>query len=105
MPITRYTKYLIGVKSSTSINTGERCKVTNLEGRGIITGEFKTKGNECILNPANSNLEWVVGDKLMIEISGRLVGSKEVTLTAGGIAYAIGTVTTTADTTSPAIDL
>ncbi len=97
----RYTKFTIGVKSSTSINTGERCKVTNLAGKGTITREFRT-GNECVLNPFDSQLEWMIGDKLMIEISGRLVGSKEVTLTKGGINT---TVTTAADTTSPAIDL
>ena len=45
MPTT-YTKYLIGVKGGTQ-NVGERCKVTNLEGRGTITGEFRT-GNECV---------------------------------------------------------
>ena len=99
MPTT-YTKYLIGVKGGTQ-NVGERCKVTNLEGRGTITGEFRT-GNECVLNPANSNQEWNVGDKLMIEISGRLVGSKQVTLGKGGIQIK---VTTAADTTSPAVDL
>jgi len=98
---TNYTKYTIAVKSSSSINAGERCKVTNLEGRGIITGEFKS-GNECVLNPANSNLEWNVGDKLMIEVSGRLQGSKQATLTAGGIKVA---VTTAADVTSLPVDL
>ncbi len=99
---TRYTKYLIAVTSSSAVNTGERCKVTNLEGRGVITGEFNTTKKECVLNPANSNLEWVVGDKLMIEVSGRLKGSEQTTLTAGGIKVP---VTTTADTTSPGIDL
>lgn len=101
MPTT-YTKYLIAVTSSTSVNTGERCKVTNLEGRGSITGEFNTTKNECVLNPANSNLEWVVGDKIMVEVSGRLKGSAQATLTAGGVKVA---VTTAADTTSPAINL
>lgn len=98
---TPYTKYTIAVKSSTSINPGESCKITNLEGRGFITGNFAA-GNECVLNPANSQLNWVVGDKLMIEVSGRLLGSKQVTLTKGGIRIE---VTTTADTTSPAVDL
>ncbi len=98
---TPYTKYTIAVKSSTNINPGESCKVTNLEGRGFITGNFST-GNECVLNPANSKLNWVVGDKLMIEVSGRLLGSKQVTLVRGGLRT---TVTTTADASSPAIDL
>ena len=66
-----------------------------------MTGEFRT-GNECVLNPFNSDVEWVAGDKLMATISGRLIGSKEVTLTEGGITI---NVTTAADTTSPAIDL
>ena len=45
MPV-RYTKYLIGVKDSSSKSTvGERCKVTTLEGRGTITGEFKWNVN------------------------------------------------------------
>ena len=102
MPQTRYTKFLISVKSDTSINVGETCKVINLSRDSVIlTGEFKT-GNECVLNPANSNVEWVSGDKLMIEISGRLLGSKEVTLVSGGIK---ATIAVTADTNSPAIDL
>ncbi len=89
---TRYTKYLIKVKDTASKSTiGERCKVTNLEGRGTITGEFRT-GDECVLNPANSDLEWEVGDKLMVEISGIAVGSKEVTLVRGGIQVSITTV-------------
>lgn len=100
MPTT-YTKYTIGIKSSTSINTGERCKVTNFTAGDTLTGEFRS-GNECVLNPADSSLEWSVGDKLMVEISGRLLGSKEITLTKGGITT---TVTTAADTNSPAIDL
>ena len=99
---TRYTKFQIKVKSSTSINPGEGCKVTNLTRQSVtLTGEFSEK-NECVLNPANSNVEWVAGDKLMTTISGRLVGSKESTLTKGGIQI---NVTTAADTTSPAIDL
>ena len=99
---TSYTKFQIAVKSSTAINPGEKVKVTNLSRTSVaLTGEFSS-GNECVLNPANSNVEWAVGDKLMITISGRLIGSKEVTLTAGGIKV---TVTTAADTTSPAIDL
>lgn len=89
---TRYTKYLIAVKDSASKSTvGGRCKVTNLEGRGTITGEFRT-GDDCVLNPANSSLEWNIGDKLMVEISGIAVGSKQVTLTKGGIQVAITTV-------------
>ena len=90
MPTT-YTKYTIGVKGGTQ-NAGERCKVTNLEGRGNITGEFRGN-NECVLNPADSNLEWTIGDKLMIEIRGRLVGSKQVTLTKGGIHPTVSTAT------------
>ena len=92
----------IAVKSSTSINIGETCKVTNLSRESVaLTGEFGA-GNECVLNPANSDETWVVGDKLMITINGRLVGSAEVTLTKGGIRT---TVTTTADTSSPAVNL
>ncbi len=98
---TRYTKYLIGVISSSALNTGARCKVTNLEGRGTITGEFNATKKECVLNPATFNKEWVIGDKLMIEVSGKVVGSKEATLTAGGIQVAV----TTATEDSIAVDL
>lgn len=91
--VTTYTKFLIKVKDTASKSTiGQRCKVTNLEGKGTITGEFRT-GDECVLNPANSNKEWAIGDKLMVEISGIAVGSKQVTLTKGGIQVNIPTDT------------
>ncbi len=90
---TRYTKYLIKVKSSTSLNNGARCKVTNLSRQSVaLTGEFRT-GNECVLNPANSSVEWTIGDILIAEISGKVVGSKQFTLTAGGITVNVTTVT------------
>lgn len=95
---TPITKYTIGVKSSTSVNVGERCKVTNLTSGGTITGEFKS-GNECLLYPTT---EWSEGDSLIAEVSGRLKGSKTATLSKGGAKI---TVTTAADTTSPAVDL
>ena len=38
-------------------------------------------------------MEWSVGDKLMIEVSGKVVGSKQVTLTAGGIHVDVSTGT------------
>ena len=93
MPQTRYTKYNITVKSSTSLNVGARCKVTNLTRRSVVlTGEFRT-GKECVLNPFNSSVEWSVGDRLMIEVSGKVVGSKQVNLTAGGIHVDVSTGT------------
>ena len=101
MPQTRYTKFLIKVKSSSSLNVGARCKVTDLSRESVIlTGEFRT-GNECVLNPFNSSVEWSVGDKIMCEISGKVVGSKQVTLTAGGIQVNV----TTATEDSIAVDL
>lgn len=98
---TPYTKYTIAVKSSTGINIGATCTISNLTRGGTISGEFRT-GNECVLDPANSKLNWVVGDKLMIEVSGRLLGSKQITLVRGGQKVDL---TTTADASSPAIDL
>ncbi len=89
---TRYTKFLIKVKSSTTPNVGARCKVTNFTSGNTITGEFRT-GSECVLNPANFNREWSVGDILMVEVSGKVVGSKQVTLTAGGIQINVATGT------------
>ena len=90
---TRYTKFQIKVKSSTTPNIGARCKVTNLSRTSVaLIGEFRT-GSECVLNPANSNLEWVIGDKLMVEVSGKVVGSKQATLTAGGIQINVPTGT------------
>ena len=93
MPTT-YTKYLIKVKSVTGTpNVGARCKVTNLSRESVaLIGEFRT-GSECVLNPANSNVEWVVRDKLMAEVSGKVVGSKQVTLTAGGVTATVTTAT------------
>ncbi len=97
----RYTKYSIRVKSSSALNVGARCKVTNLSRESVaLTGDFRT-GKECVLNPFNSSVEWVVGDKLMVEISGKVVGSKEVTLTAGGVTAEV----TTATEDSIAVDL
>ena len=91
MVIPNYTKYTIGVKSSTTTNSsGDRCKVTNFTAKNTITGEFNSKG-ECILNPANSNLEWNIGDILMIEVSGTNVGSQQITLTKGGIHTTVST--------------
>jgi len=92
------TKFTIGIKSSTSINVGERCKVTNLTSGGNIIGEFGS-GNECVLHPAT---EWKEGDSLIAEISGRLKGSETGTISKGGAKI---TVTTAADTTSPAVSL
>lgn len=100
MPTTKKS-FGIGVKSSASTNKGEKCKVTNFTSGGTITGEF-TASNECVMNPADSNLTWSNGDTLMVEVSGRLLGSKQVTLTKGGIN---AEVTTAADTSSPAISL
>ncbi len=98
---TRYTKFLISVKSSTALNLGARCKVTNLSRTSIaLTGEFRAN-KECVLNPANFNVEWSIGDKLMVEVSGKVVGSKEVTLTAGGIIVDV----TTGTEDSIAVDL
>ena len=91
MPET-YTKYMIGIKSSTAINVGEKCKITNFTAGNTITGEFRT-GNECVLNPANSNREWSIGDILMVEIKGELVGSKQITLTRGGVHTTVTTAT------------
>ena len=88
---TRYTRYVIGVTGGTQ-KAGDRCKLTNLEGRGTVTKEFKA-GTECVLNPGDSELEWQVGDKIMAHISGRLVGSKEFTLTKGGAKVTVTTGT------------
>ena len=92
MPIPDYTKYTIGIKSSSSPNVGARCKITNFTAGNTITGKFKT-GSECVLNPANFNREWSVGDILMVEISGKVVGSKQITLTRGGIHTTVTTGT------------
>ena len=97
---TTYTKYLIGVKASGTPKIGTKCKITNLLGRGTITEEFRT-GNECVLNPATSKLNWVIGDKLMVEISGVLVGSREITLVKGGLQITV----TTSTEDSIAVDL
>ncbi len=87
------TKFIIGIKSSTSIAVGASCKVTNLSRESVtLNGEFKS-GNECVLNPATSNVEWVTGDILMVEVSGVLVGSKQATLTSGGVKVNVTTAT------------
>ena len=99
MPTTP-SSIVIAVKSSTTAYDGEYVKVTNLTSGGTITGQFKD--SECILNPANSNLTWSNGDLLNIEVKGRLIGSTQTRISKGGVDV---TVTTSADTNSPAINL
>ena len=89
----RYTKYLIGVKSGTgTVTVGTRCKITNFTAGNTITGVFKSN-DECVLNPDNFNREWSIGNILMVEISGIVVGSKQITLTRGGIKTTVTTAT------------
>lgn len=101
MPTTK-TSIVIGVKSSTSISAGEYCTISNLSKTGVIKGVFDSNG-ECVVNPSDYGYDdWANGDVLSVQISGRLIGSKNVTISKGG---ATATVTTSADTASPAIDL
>ncbi len=92
MPIPDYTKYTLGVKGSTTTPVGTRCKITNFTAGNTITGEFKS-ASECVLNPANSKREWSVGDILMVHISGKVVGSKQIILTRGGITTTVSVAT------------
>ncbi len=83
----------IGVKASNALSAGEWDKVTNLTSRGTHRDQAKSSG-ETVLNPTNSDLTWDNGDVLSIEINGKYIGSKSVTITKGGVNT---TVTTTAD--------
>ena len=90
----------IGIKSSTSISAGEFVKITNFTKGGTLRATADSTGETIFAIP--SDLDWENGDICSVEISGRLLGSKTVTIAKGGIAT---TVTTSADSDQPAVDL
>ena len=81
MPTT-YTPFTISVKNG-NLSVNDYIKVTNYTSGGTITGKCKSNG-ECVLNPANSELNWSNGDEIMIESNGRYVFSKKTKLAQGG---------------------
>ena len=92
----------IGIKSSTSISEGEFVKVTNFTSGGTLRGTVDSNGEAILTISPDFNFTWKNNDVCSIEVSGRLIGSKTVSITKGGIST---TVTTSADTASPAVDL
>ncbi len=92
----------IGVKSSTSISAGEFIKVTNLTSGGTLRGTADSTGEILFTQPPDFAFTWKNGDKCSIESNGRLIGSTVETISKGGI---ITTLTTAADTSSPAVNL
>ncbi len=92
----------IGIKSSTSISAGEFVKVTNLTKGGTLRGTADSTGETILTIPPDFEFQWENGDDCSVEVSGRLIGSKTVKIAKGGITT---TVTTSADASSPAVDL
>ena len=93
---------VIGVKSSTSISEGEFIKVTNLTSGGTLRGPVDSSGEVLLTPPPDFGFTWANGDKVSVEVNGRLIGSGVTTIAKGGANFE---VTTAADASSPAVDL
>ena len=90
------------VKVSTGA-AGEEVKFVNLS---RTTSPFKVVLNsalEAAVNTANSGVAWQSGDVIQCQVYGRINSSVQKSLTGGGVNF--GTISTSADTDTPTVNL
>jgi len=95
----------------TSGNVGEKVKIFNLS-RTVVPVEVTLKtGGEAVWNTANSKestaasaaaVAWADGDVVSVQITGRINQSSQKAMAGGGVSFTLGS---SADTTTPAVDL
>ena len=92
----------IGIKSSSATDTGDKIVIQNLTSGGKLEGAFDDSEEVILAIPPDFAYTWKNGDVLQVSVSGRLVGSSAATITKNSVNLSL---TTTADTASPAVDL
>lgn len=102
MPAPSSTPILIKISSSTTAYPGEKIKLFNQTRSGYINATLGKK-SEVIINPLDEGkIDWVDGDVIVAEMHGRLQGYGTGTFSDDGFSI---TITTAADTNTPAVDL
>lgn len=87
---------------NTNLSAGEYIKVTNFTSGGTIRGQVDSSG-ELILDPSNSDLTWANGDKIQVESLGRIPFVSYGTISKRS--YTATSSASTADTSTPAVDM
>ncbi len=95
----------IGVQASGTLTPGEFVKATNLTSGGTLRAQAGTNGEVHIVTPPDFDFTWKDGDKVSIEISGRLLGSVEKTINKGIILIKSLAATTAKADAQVAVDL
>lgn len=91
----------IAVKTGGTAAAGEILKIINRTKEEIIRAAVDSTG-DVIVNPADYGFTWANDDALVFEVSGRRVGNGTGTITKNAITK---TISTSADTSSPAVSL
>ena len=90
----------IGIKVPDA-SIGEYVKVTNLTSGGQYYGRLQGTDRSVIISQ-NEDFVWNEGDSIQITMLGRLKGVSNQVVTGGGVNV---TLSASADTSTPAVDL
>ncbi len=79
---------------------GQVVKVTNFTAGKSFTGVLNSSKETVIKN--DSSVQWADGDVIQVEIQGKIIATSRSTISGGGKSF---TITASADTSTPGIDL